>query len=247
MTRHLLIIGAQRSGTTYLYRILDDHPEIAMAKPMWPEPKVFLDPAKAHRSLTWYEQTYFSEAGKALIHGEKSTSYIESPKAAERAAEMLPGAQIVVMLRDPVERAISNWRYSTASGAEDRPLARALAENLSASRPWDATQTSVSPFAYLERGHYIEYVMTWARAFPGRLHVLFLEEFTGNGDLVSTLYKTLGVDAAHRPATLTQIVNAAAAPREDVAVDLLARLRKSFAASDERLAEWLNRSLPWRE
>ena len=62
---------------------------------------------------------------------------------------------------DPIERAVSNWKFSRASGLEDRPLAEALRQNLAGAVPWDAARTSVSPFAYLERGRYAAQLDPW--------------------------------------------------------------------------------------
>lgn len=245
MTRHLLVIGAQRCGTTYLSRVLDDHPQITMARPARPEPKFFGDRDLWRRGLAWYESTYFSGCTDVAVHGEKSTSYIESAQAAERAAAMLPRADALVMLRDPVARAISNWRFSTASGMEQRPLEQALTENLQGSRSWDPTLTSVSPFAYVERGRYMDYLPVWAERFGERLHVLFVEELAGDAEAVTRLYKVLGVDPGYLPATLDRRVNAAEAIAPDVAPDLRAALRASFVESDRRLREWIGRPLPW--
>src|SRR5712691_8572726 len=107
---HFVIVGAQRCGTTYLYRLLDEHPEIEMAKPLRPEPKFFLDDDRFPLGLSYYESQFFSEAGPR-VRGEKSTSYIESDVAAQRIKATLPGAPMVAVLRDPVERAISNYRF----------------------------------------------------------------------------------------------------------------------------------------
>src|SRR5699024_6997393 len=64
------IVGAQRSGTTWLYKMLDQHPEVAMAKPMRPEPKYFLRDDATTRPLAQYEKTYYEKrAGRAC--GEK--------------------------------------------------------------------------------------------------------------------------------------------------------------------------------
>jgi phosphatidylserine/phosphatidylglycerophosphate/cardiolipin synthase-like enzyme len=72
--------------------------------------------------------TFFAEASSPDIRlfGENSTSYLEQEGAAQAAAEVLGTAQIVVMLRDPLERAVSNWRFSSEHGLEDRPLEQAL-------------------------------------------------------------------------------------------------------------------------
>jgi hypothetical protein len=245
--RYLLIIGAQRCGTTYLYRLLDEHPEIAMAKPARPEPKFFLDSANYAKGLSWYEATYFADAEVVPVHGEKSTSYIESPEAAKRAAAMIPDAHVVVMLRNPIDRAISNWRFSSSSGLENRPLDRALTENLEGPRPWDQSRTSVSPFAYLERGRYIDFLSPWQQSFPGRLQVLFLEEFAGSSDAISRLYRALEVDEWFRPPSLTSKVNVSELPASGIDPSLEKRLRDYFKKSNEKLREDLGRELPWNQ
>jgi hypothetical protein len=245
MTRYLLVVGAQRCGTTYLYQVLDEHPEIAMARPARPEPKFFLDVEKCRKGLAWYEATYFAGTEAVPVHGEKSTSYMESPEAASRAAGMIPGADALVMLRDPIDRAISNWRFSTASGLEYRPLQEALAENLERPQPWDRSKTSVSPFAYLERGRYVHYLTPWQRFFPGRLHVLFLEEFAGNADAVGRMYRAIDVDPAFRPPSLGATVNAAEPPASGIDASLAQRLLDYFKESNDRLRDGLGRELPW--
>lgn len=245
MRRHVIVIGAQRSGTTYLYRVLEEHPDIAMARPMRPEPKFFLDPQKTSLGLEWYEEAYFAHAGDAAILGEKSTSYIESPEAAQRAATMLPHADILVMLRDPLTRAVSNWMFSAASGLETRSLTDALAQNLKGPLAWDPEATSVSPFAYLERGRYLDYLRPWTALFGPRLHVLFTAELVGNLAAVSRLYDRLGVSTTHQPAALREKVNTSASPPPPLPDDLAQAVREWFADSDAALRDWLGRSLPW--
>jgi hypothetical protein len=245
MTRYVLVVGAQRCGTTYLYQVLDEHPEIAMARPAHPEPKFFLDAEKCRRGLAWYEATYFAGAEAVPVHGEKSTSYMESPEAARRAAGMIPDANALVMLRNPIDRAISNWRFSTASGFEDRPLQEALAKNLERPQPWDRSATSVSPFAYLERGRYVDYLTPWRRSFPGRLHVLFLEEFAGNPDAVARVYQTTNVDTSFRPPSLRSRVNASEPAASGIDPSLAQQLLGYFKESNDRLRDDLGRELPW--
>ena len=245
MTRHLVIVGAQRCGTTYLHALLDPHPEITMARPARPEPKVFLSAELAARGLHWYQATYFAHARSEVLLGEKSTSYLEHPEAAARAASMLGLAEIIVMLRDPVPRAVSNWQFSRENGLEDRPLDEALADNLRGARDWDPTVSSVSPFAYLERGRYADYLDAWYAHFPGHLHVRFFEELTTDEGELASLYKDLGVDASFRPDTLGQPVNTSSIPAPEPAPRLVAEIRRFVADSDARLRTLLGRELPW--
>jgi hypothetical protein len=243
--RYLLVIGAQRCGTTYLHALLDAHPDISMARPARPEPKFFLAPDSEARGLAWYRCAYFSHATSQSLLGEKSTSYLEDTQAARRAATVLGRAEIIVMLRDPVARAVSNWRFSTANGLEDRPLAQALNENLDEARDWDPLVTSVSPYAYVERGRYVDYLEPWWASFPETVHVRFMEELVSRSSSVAELYRALGVDPGFQPAALGQPIHAAEGPAPELHPALVVRLRDCFSESDARLRARLGRELPW--
>ena len=98
MYDHFFIAGAQRSGTTYLYYVLAEHPDIEMAQPVRPEPKFFLTDALFERGLAYYHEQFFPGKPGARLRGEKSTSYMESEKAAQRISRSFPDARIVFML-----------------------------------------------------------------------------------------------------------------------------------------------------
>ena len=245
MSRHLLVVGAQRCGTTAVHALLDGHPEIAMARPARPEPKVFTDPEAAARGAEWYRATYFGHASAGQLLGDKSTSYLEDPEAPGRAAAALGSPQVLVVLRDPLERAVSNWRLSTAHGLEDRPLEEALRENLQGPRAWDRAATSVSPFAYLERGRYADYLRPWTRTFPDTVHVAFLRELVEDGTAVTALWQALGVSPTAGPLRLDTSANRSGGPRPALPEELVVRVRAYYASSDQELASLLGRSLPW--
>lgn len=245
MTRHLLVIGAQRCGTTALHHLLDAHPDITMARPARPEPKVFCSEQLSARGLQWYRATYFAHATTESLWGDKSTSYLDTPTSAGRAAAVLGRADVVAQLRDPVARAVSHWRFSSASGREDRPLEQALAQTMDGERPWDGSTSSVSPYAYLDRGRYVEHLRPWFSAFPDSVHVLFLEETSTQPTAVSSLYRRLGVDPDVRPPGLDGPVNSSDGPAPRLDAGLQAALRSWFADSDARLAAALGRALPW--
>lgn len=245
MTRHLLVIGAQRCGTTYLHDLLDAHPQIAMARPARPEPKVFVSDELAGRGREWYLSTYFGHVTDETLLGEKSTSYLEFAEAADRAAAVLGDPLVLVQLRDPIARAISHWAFSSDGGLETRPLADVLAANLEGPLPWDPTLTSVSPFAYLERGRYVDYLGPWLRKFGDDMTVLLLEEVVADAEVLGDLYGRLGVDAAFRPPDGGTPVNESRQAAGELDPDLRARLRAYFHDSDLALADLLGRPLPW--
>ena len=245
MTGHLLVIGAQRCGTTYLQSLLDAHPDITMARPSRPEPKVFLDPEVSEKGADWYRQTYFGHRESELLLGEKSTSYLEDAAAAGRAAGMLGTAHVVAVLRDPVERAVSNWRFSTHHGLETRPLETALRENLAGETPWDRSRTSVSPFAYLERGRYIDYLAPWMATFPDTTHVVFLRELLEDEMALERLWKALGVDPGAVPEQPVDAVNESEGDVPALSGELWGTLESYFEVSNRELSARLGRALPW--
>ena len=105
MVERFFIAGIQRCGTTFLYHLLDSHPQIAMAKPVRPEPKVFLTDSFTS-DPDGYDALLFPENPSAQVRGEKSTSYLDHDAALRRISVTFPEAKFLVLLRDPVERAL---------------------------------------------------------------------------------------------------------------------------------------------
>jgi hypothetical protein len=240
---HFVIVGAQRCGTTYLYRLLDEHPEIEMAKPLRPEPKFFLDEERYPLGLPYYESQFFSQPD-TRVRGEKGTSYIESEIAAQRIKATLPEATVLVVLRDPVHRAISNYRFSLENGVEDLPLAQAM-RAATDERPWDRARFSVSPYDYLARGRYADYIERLARnVTPEQIHVILFEDLVVDASVIAGLYETLGVDASFEPTGLGAVVNASEGG-EPLDVELETWLRDYFREPNQRLEAIIGRRLPW--
>lgn len=239
---HFLVVGAQRCGTTYLHDLLAAHPAIAMARPSRPEPKVFLheEPVDADA----YRAEYFAHAGAGQLLGEKSTSYLEVAQVPDRVAGALGSPRIVVQLRDPIARAVSNWRFSRDHGVEDRQLSDALRADLAGPREWDRSASSVSPYAYVARGRYADDLARWFTRFD--VHVLFLEELLDDRDTIGDLYAFLGVDDSVLPDVGEAPVNASSATPGELDDDLVAELRDHYRDSDVALSELLGRALPWR-
>lgn len=243
-TRHLVVVGAQRCGTTYLADLLARHPDVALASPRTPEPKVFLTDEVLGRGREWYVDTWFGDRGAASLLVEKSTSYLDHPSSAERIDRVLVEPLVLAQLRDPVARAVSHWRFSRGHGVEDRSLEEALTESLDHERDWDPARFSVSPYAYVSRGDYVEALRPWADRFGDRLRVQLLEDVVTPGGALDDLADWLGLDRLPDPPE--EPVNASPGIDPDLPADLTERLRERYRPGDHALAELLGRELPWR-
>lgn len=244
---HLFIVGAQRSGSTYLYHLLDSHPDVCMAKPVRPEPKFFLSDDLYSKGRGFYEETYFNALpARTRYLGEKSTSYIESPTAARRIREFYPDARIVMILRDPVQRAWSNYLFSVQHGLETLGFEAALAAE--PQRLADAKfVTSVNPYAYRRRGHYIDYIRDYLKVFAAcQLHIVIFEEIVANLHATQSLYRSLEIDATFIPPSLGEVVNPGNQDHE-VPLAALRQLALGYRQSIQELEKHLNRPLGiWR-
>src|SRR4051812_40385911 len=113
------IVGAQRCGTTSLATALERHPHVALAQPRRPEPKVFLTPGASDHVEEYLARWYAHAGPDTRLRVEKSTSYLESDVACREIARAFPEARIVVLLRDPVDRATSQYGFSVQEGVEE--------------------------------------------------------------------------------------------------------------------------------
>jgi hypothetical protein len=248
MDRHFFIVGAQRCGTSYLHTVLGEHPEIEMAGPLVPEPKFFLRDDFGRLEQTDYESIHFGGKPGVKRRGEKSTSYMEYELAARRISSWHPEAQIIFMLRDPAQRAISNYNFTRRNGLENLPLAEAVASEERRRDDYDHGRFSTSPYAYLKRGQYLSCIRTYERYF-GRPQLILLiqEEMVGEIGGIQALYETLGVRKEFVPPSLSRLINADDGCGERPSEELRDFLTRHFAESVAGLEEYMGRAITaWR-
>jgi hypothetical protein len=179
-----LLIGAQKAGTTSLYSYLAAHPGVRPAA----RKEVHYFDVNYARGEDWYRAMFPTEralggagaAGRRSITGEASPYYLFHPLAAERAAQLVPDARLIVLLRDPVERAWSHYLHEVAAGRETLSIEDALdAESSRLAGAEDAIRSGqpIEPitrhrnFSYTARGRYADQIRVWRSHFPAEAFV----------------------------------------------------------------------------
>ena len=190
---NLFLIGAMKSGTTSLHAYLGSHPEIFMCPQK--ETEFFAKETVWSRGEDWYLKL-FAAAESAPVIGESSTVYSRIPQfpgVPERIAKFNPEARFIYVMRDPIERTISQYWYHVRFRGERRDMLTATRE--------DARYTDTSNYA-MQLAPYVELFGA------DRIATLTFEELSRNPSNVSRqLFAWLGVDASFVPPNLDQREN----------------------------------------
>lgn len=249
-----LIIGGKRCGTTSLSRWLWRQASVVPLFPAAQKIKgVHYFDRHFDRGEGWY-RSFFPLRGShtRAIAGEASPYYLYHPSAAARAGQVVPHARVVVLLRDPVERAFSHFRDETKLGHETRPFLQALEEEedlLIAERRRMAADPMYYSFAhehhgYVDLGRYADHLARWLDVFP-REQVLVLRSedlFAGPEPVLAKVRAHLDLPFDSR----ARFIRENAAPRGP-SPDAACRewLRDAFAGSSERLSDLLGVRMVW--
>jgi len=237
-----IIAGAPRSGTTWLYMLARRHPQLAMAEPIVPEPKFFLVDELWQRGIDYYSATWFDGLPGDRILGEKSTNYLESPIVAERIYRALPRVKLIFLLRNPIDRAYSNYLWSRQNGLEVESFERALALEEQRERELPTGHRYARPNAYFSRGLYARHLARFLDYFP-RAQVLVLrhEDILVRPDYIAAVFQSfVGVREIPQLASGLGRINAIEAPSpEPLPEPLRRRLAEQYRVANASLAALL--------
>lgn len=191
-----IIAGAMRCATSALNSYLREHPEVEVASTK----EVHFFDENFHLGLGWYSRQ-FPDVDQAVAVGEATPNYMFSSEAMSRIAEVLPGVQIVIMLRNPIDRAYSHYWHDRTRGKIGAPFDTVV------ERECSGAQTDT---AYIDRGRYREQLDRVFQLFPREaIHVSTFEEFVRDPDSVyAGVCRFIGVSEEYRPATFGTRVNA---------------------------------------
>lgn len=197
-----LIAGAMRCGTTSLNAYLREHPEISVGHPK----EVHFFDQNYERGVDWYLR-HFPDSDDSNAVGEATPGYIYFPEVAKRIATTLPDVKILLLLRDPVDRAYSHYWHNRSVGRERLDFAEAIAsepKRLERSRDYRAR------YSYLDRGRYGGQLENLLHFIP--LEQILVQTFDEIASDPTTVYRRtcrfLGVSDDYTPPNLGQVTNA---------------------------------------
>ncbi|GJL56739.1 MAG: hypothetical protein NPIRA02_38710 [Nitrospirales bacterium] len=226
---NFLIIGAQRSGTTSLYHYLEQHPEIYMSPIK--EPKFFVfdgetpqfhgssgtDESKARyeairkKSITNfddYSALFRAVSGQKAV-GEASPHYLYCPRSAQRIKKHLPEVKLIVILRNPVDRAYSNFflkiQIAERQFLENFEQAVQDEKNRRVEDIWDGGKH------YIRKGFYHSHLTRYYDIFdPKQIKVYLYEDLNNHlSHLMQDIFRFLNVNESFIPDTSTRFTESA--------------------------------------
>ena len=221
-------LGVQKGGTTSLHCLLEQHPNVFLP----PVKEVHYFSLNFAAGVSWY-RSQFAEAKPDQRCGEITPYYLFHPQAPSRIQALLPMARLIVLLRDPVERALSQYYHSCRHGFEPLQLEAALvAESKrlqgadAALQALDGQHRSHQEHSYLSRSRYEQQLPKWLESFPpDQLLILRSEDlFEKPQEVWQQLLKFLVLDFCAVP-SLQQPANSSVGEAAHVSAELRARLR----------------------
>jgi hypothetical protein len=200
-----IIAGAQKAGTTSLWSYLSEHPLIE--PPMIKEVHFF--DQNFHLGIDWYRMHYplngttrsRSGSDQKTLTGESSPYYMFHPLVPQRVATVLQQVKIILLVRNPIDRAFSHYQHSCRRRHETLTFEEAIEvepqrlageqERLVADPGYDSA--AHRRYSYLARGQYLEQIRRWQQHFPPQ-RLLILESgqfFRGTADAFARVLEFL--------------------------------------------------------
>ena len=253
MLPNFAIVGAQRAGTTSLYKYLAEHPDVGRVRL---GKGVHYFDTNFGESMKWYQSHFPFDADKIPLKtrpthvGEGAPYYMFHPECASRIDAALPGVRIIAILRDPIERAHSQWVHETARGFETLEFREALEseDERLAGEARKLSEPAAVSFAhqhhsYVARGQYAGQVQRLWDVF-GQDRVLILSSNELFGDPANAYARTLEFLSLPAHEASYEVHNARKYSKIDATTE--AWLAGRFAESNTRLVEMLGPDFDFR-
>lgn len=248
---NFMIIGGQRCGTTSLYNYVAQHPDVV---PAFIKETHFFDRAYG-RGLDWY-RTFFplsnsSHPGRKKITGEATPYYLFDHYVPARVAEAVPDVKLIVLLRNPIDRAYSHYQFESRIGKERLSFAQAVEREFELFSEEEARvladpeyQSDVfSRFSYVARGLYLKQLQRWRKYFSEEQFLIIKSEdfYKNTAAVLSSVFWFLGLDDVLIP-DRKSYNSAVYEPMPDQVRSLLA---DHFTPFNQQLYNYLGRDFKW--
>ncbi|WP_293059199.1 sulfotransferase domain-containing protein [Okeania sp. SIO2B3] len=243
---HFLIIGAQKCGTNSLYNYLVQHPLIAASL----QHEIHYFDLNFDRDLKWY-QSQFPQLESGIITGESSPYYLFHPLVPQRIFDIYPQMKLIILLRNPAERAISHYYHEVRLGTEKLTLKEAIAAEQTRLKGEveKIIQTGTyysfnhQHYTYLARGKYIEQLQNWMNIFPKEQFLILKSEdlFSHPQETMNKVFQFLELPAHFSEEYLQYNSGNYSQPNDEIYQHLI----KYFQSDNQKLAEFLNIYLNW--
>ena len=232
-------IGTQKGGTTTLQRLLEQHPQVYLS----PAKELHYFSLQFAQGPAWYA-AHFAAAAPDQSCGDITPYYLFHPQAPQRIAALLPSVRLIVLLRDPVERALSQFFHSRRLGLEPLELEPALAaepERLAgaalALAADDGRHPSHQEHSYLARSRYEQQLARYEDCFPlEQMLLLRSEDLFSNPEPIWQRVLAF-LDLPPSPMPQLPSANAGAGEAQSVPTTLRQRLRDQLESTYVLMAE----------
>lgn len=242
---NFLVIGAARSGTTLLHQYFLQHPEIYVPFSKQPEPHFFLKTANYIKGDEWYTQTFFSDVRDEKAVGEISTSHLYGENVARRIFEFDPNMKLVILLREPTQRAFSSYWHSKKNGIEKLSFQEAVLTEDSRMAALDGEKLEIAPFAYIGRSKYATQIERFLQYFKkDKFHISLFEDLTidGPGEM-KKICDFLEVDVNFEFDLIKEKLNRSVPEGSAMDKQILSLLKAKFVQENEKLAQLFDLNL----
>ncbi|CAN5188688.1 hypothetical protein BH20GEM2_BH20GEM2_17550 [soil metagenome] len=251
-----LIVGAQKAGTSSLYHYLSQHPQVM---PAYSKEVHYFD-TQYRRGESWYRASFPHRLERAMrekilksptVTGEATPYYLYHPHAPQRIASDLPEAKLMVLLRNPTERALSHYHHTRRRALESLSFEDALETEPERLGP-ELARMREDPFynsdphrifSYFDRGIYVDQLQRYAEHFPRRQMLVLQSEqlFRDPQAAINRVLEFLDLDPWSLPDATP--VRMAGYSRERSEVH--DRLDERFRAHNQRLFDFLDEEFDW--
>ncbi len=246
-----VVIGVQRAGTTSLFRDLKRHPQVIAASTK----EVHYFDYHHGRGQRWYRahfphrRTLVAHPGAQPVTGEATPNYLFHPHAPRWVGTELPQTRLIVVLRDPVQRAYSHWKLNRRIGLEDLSFTEAVEREDERIGP-DRRRLQANPeypaydlfrFSYAARGTYAEQLERWYAAIPRERFLVTSSENLGASpdDTFARITDFIGV-SRWRPPDFSHAHATTSGAGDGIPESTRQQLERYFEPHQRRLAELLD-------